>query len=932
MKKILLTTITLIFYICSYAQGPAVPEIDKSDSEKRIEALELDIYYKMFLNYPREYESALLDLKEIRALYLEAERNDEYISTYFYEFLCHYGLKEYSLSKKTLEKVPEKMKTVGLDTSSVWKLELHYYDAELQSQFEDFDNAKSDYTKALILLEKGIQPKTFLKGDIYNNLGLLLENIGDYEGAIKYHKHVLNNANLPFYQINSRQNIGAAYLFLEEYDKAFTYLEDALKLLKAQNNDEGFKDLLITIYANKAECLNNLSGNSTEVLENINSALSLNPPQELLAEIYIEYGSYFLNQGNVRQAMVYFDSTLRIRQRIFPDKHQHRKVAMIYKKIGDAYSTHEPKDKAVFYYDKALEALPRKSISINSKDYALWILEAKAATLNELGEKRTALEIYQHAVSLMDSIGTNFIFARSSNYFWQKRAKQLYEKAVFLALELEEEVIAYNFVVKSHGALLWKGIQETMARNVSTVADSLKQEDLQLRIAISDIELALWKDRDDASKVGLLEKELLKKERDLEQFRASVFQESSAQYDLSKYSSSDISISTVQNTLANSKTALLEYFITQDSLYIFAISKNKFKIYCQTRPATLIDNIKDLKDAISIYSGEPEDCKKFAASAWDLYQAIFAPLLEDFKNIKEWVVIRDEELNYIPFEVLLEKEENISGANYDLSYLVKKYDFSYNYSTNLFLELAQRKSKPYKGVLGFAPVFDGQPGTKRDGYILDSLPYSLEEVQHIDKIMNGSLIFEKKTAKLRNFYDFHPKYSIGHFATHAECNDTFPYAGGIHFDDKMLSFNEIFNLPLDFEMVVLSACKTGIGILKRGEGMISLASTFMRSGCPAVIPSLWEVNDMSTSHLMEYFYSHIKDGQAKHIALGNAQRTYLGHHNQHPFYWAAFIQIGNTNPIPIKTTYPWWIIGFGLLMGLCLYWMYRKRNKRHFSN
>jgi CHAT domain-containing protein len=104
---------------------------------------------------------------------------------------------------------------------------------------------------------------------------------------------------------------------------------------------------------------------------------------------------------------------------------------------------------------------------------------------------------------------------------------------------------------------------------------------------------------------------------------------------------------------------------------------------------------------------------------------------------------------------------------------------------------------------------------------------------------------------------------------------------------------EIFNLKLNAELVVLSACETGLGKEVRGEGLIGLTRAFLYAGTPSVAVSLWKVEDRSTAELMARFYRHLKDGRTKAGALRQAQLDLIGDKKfAHPYYWAPFVLVG----------------------------------------
>ncbi len=138
-----------------------------------------------------------------------------------------------------------------------------------------------------------------------------------------------------------------------------------------------------------------------------------------------------------------------------------------------------------------------------------------------------------------------------------------------------------------------------------------------------------------------------------------------------------------------------------------------------------------------------------------------------------------------------------------------------------------------------------------------------------------------------------------HFATHGILNSQHPELSGVVlslFDETgkpqngFLRLHDIFNLKLPAELVVLSACETGLGEDIKGEGLIGLTRGFMYAGSPRVVVSLWSVDDQATSELMKKFYSFmLQDGLKPAAALRAAQvEMWRNPSYQSPYFWAAF--------------------------------------------
>jgi CHAT domain-containing protein len=175
--------------------------------------------------------------------------------------------------------------------------------------------------------------------------------------------------------------------------------------------------------------------------------------------------------------------------------------------------------------------------------------------------------------------------------------------------------------------------------------------------------------------------------------------------------------------------------------------------------------------------------------------------------------------------------------------------------------------------------------------------------------MNGKYYLAENATKSK-FLNVASNSKILHLATHAQANDKMGDFCFLIFSNRkdreekeLLYAREIYNLQLKADLVTLSACETGLGELKKGEGIISLARAFAYAGAKSIVTSLWQISDVRTKDLMISFYKNLHNGLQKDDALWKAKMDYL-HKNKgeaaSPFYWASFIGIGDMSPLIAK--------------------------------
>jgi CHAT domain-containing protein len=138
---------------------------------------------------------------------------------------------------------------------------------------------------------------------------------------------------------------------------------------------------------------------------------------------------------------------------------------------------------------------------------------------------------------------------------------------------------------------------------------------------------------------------------------------------------------------------------------------------------------------------------------------------------------------------------------------------------------------------------------------------------------------------------------------------------------------KIYNLKLNAEMAVLSACNSGTGKMQKGEGMMSLARGFIYAGCPSIVMTLWQVTDKSSSELMTSFYRYLKKGKSKQEAMRLAKIDYLEQADDltsNPYFWSGFVVLGDSHPIYKKSGFTYWMIVITVFVGVMIYMQYRK--------
>ena len=386
-----------------------------------------------------------------------------------------------------------------------------------------------------------------------------------------------------------------------------------------------------------------------------------------------------------------------------------------------------------------------------------------------------------------------------------------------------------------------------------------------------------------------------------------------------KYSNQVASVRTVQNQLAEGQV-LLSYFEGNAIWYAFYISKTAFefiKLGENKVVDTLVSQYLSNFDRVNVQENPDLSYSAFVQSAQGLYNFLLAPLADFLpEDAHRLVIVPDGVLAHMPWGTLL-TDRIIEGGHFsyqDLPYLFDQYAVSYHHSATLFARKPpqSRIKTDGNGILAMAPSYSFQSLPKpltqtkfRDA--LTPLDWNTFEIETISKYAEGRFMFGSQATESA-FKQQSGDYQVLHLAMHALVDNQDAMMSKLVFtapgdssEDGLLHTHELFNMELSAKLAVLSACNTGIGDIKKGEGVTSLGMAFAYAGCPSVVMSHWAVPDKSTAQLMGHFYHSLAQGHAKDMALQYARKEFLKNTqplHAHPAYWAAFVVTGDAQPIP----------------------------------
>ena len=381
------------------------------------------------------------------------------------------------------------------------------------------------------------------------------------------------------------------------------------------------------------------------------------------------------------------------------------------------------------------------------------------------------------------------------------------------------------------------------------------------------------------------------------------------------FKSGNFLIEDIQKKINNNQI-MIKYVITGKTIYAYAIKNSSVELIeiGKTEPIKKLVN-QHLKHINSINQNYTKTSKL-------LYEKIVYPIVKN-QSINDIIFIPDDFLIAVSFESLIDKNGKM---------LVQNHHTSYAYSIKLWniLQKNDNSDNNVNRFVSFAPNYSKIPTENQNRGLRRADLYDLKEAkieaQKISELFSGKL-YMNENANRKNFIDATTSFSLHHLAMHSLLENDYSKSSLVFSGGQKVYFDELYQLNFPSDLVVLSACNTGIGTMESGEGMMSLSRALTYSGVKSSVYSLWQVPDKETSEIMISFYENLKNGQPKDEALANAKKEFLANNpmKQHPFYWAGFVVNGDISPIANPTNnWIWFALAGGILI-LILGFVFRKK-------
>ncbi|HKI09433.1 MAG TPA: CHAT domain-containing tetratricopeptide repeat protein [Nitrososphaeraceae archaeon] len=680
----------------------------------------------------------------------------------------------------------------------------------------------SYYSEALSHLERALElakeiGDSKLETQCNFNLGLLYDNLRNHKEALVYLERAKEGAKIwqnELFESKCYSNLGLVNNHLENYDKALMYFEKAADMKKRLYDKRG-----------EQVCYSGMG--------------------------WAQYRKKDYDSG-----LNHYEHALDLAREIGDQLSQ----SDYYGSIGHIYTDKRDWDKALAYFEKARE-YPEKLGDLNrmlqsnygfARVYNESCNYGFARGYNESKNLELAKSYLSRAIDLYEFLGKRLSQNALQQQFFANDRSKMYTSMIYDCWNLQERSECFEYIERSKS---------------KSFIDMLSSKDIHPSVSITE-KLA-----------GLLQEEqkYLDKKQQMERtFYQEKFRDTetiSTRLDeiyreIEKIDPMYVSLRkskypTVEQIHAmmdeRSNPLIVEYFVTSDDLFIFAISPSE--MIAKKVPLTY----NRLSDYVENYEREVMYHQMFEGMG-DTWQGLSAYLIEpiiDLLGGKKLIYFVPHSLiHYLPLHAL-----NVNGAP-----LIHDHPVIYSPSTSVLQYLRNRPKKGLKTCASFGVEF-------------------LEEAKQVASIFNVNPKLEVSKDEVLESLN----YDILHFACHGYYDHFDPLSSGLVLGHgQKLTAREILNQKLSCELTTLSACMTGVNSLSRGDELIGLTRAFLYAGASSLIVSLWMVNDRSTTDLMIDFYKLLKDGKDKATAWQCAQKNIMKKEEySHPYYWAPFILIGD---------------------------------------
>jgi CHAT domain-containing protein len=764
-------------------------------------------------------------------------------------------------------------------------------------------------------------------GNIYGNMGDYERALDLYQQALALHNSIKNEPGAAVV-IN---NIAWAYAQLGEYQKATDYYTQVIESARKRNKKDSLATLYSNIGANYAE-LKDFS----RALEFHLQALELRPEKDDRdgrAMSLNNIASCYSHLGDKQKALEYYTQAVAMYRTVQND----RRLATALRNFGVFYREQGQLTRALEYLNEA------RTLSTKVSDPS-----GEASVLAEIakvefgrGDLLAARKLIEQAIALTESIRIN-LKSQSFRTSYLASVREYYEFEIQVLMSLDQQhpnegyaAAAIQVSEKSRARSLVELLRVARAEIQQGVDPALIEREGYLRRLIAEraerqTRLLSGKYTEDQARAAAKEVDDLATEYDQVQTR---IRESSPRY-AALVEPAPLSVAELQKRVLDQNTLLLEYALGEQKSFVWVVASDSVKSFELPGRAAIEQEAKRFYQLLtergtSVPNGPLAQQQQrlahvetdYPTVAAKLSRLLLGPVAAELGQ-KRLLIVAEGVLQYVPFAALpspagdverplIVDHEIVNLPSASVLAVLREEFGNRKRASKTVAVLADpvfsaddaRLAQATKIAADSSPFVDAQRSAVESGIDgLVRLRFSRQEADEISRLAGDKrnlkavdFAANRSTATDARLGD----YQIVHFATHGLINNQHPDLSGIvlslvdeqgRAQNGFLRLYDIYNLKLNADLVVLSACQTALGKDIKGEGLVGLTRGFMYAGAPRVVATLWRIDDRASADMMRRFYeAMLKNGLRPAAALRAAQISMLRDRRWHAaHFWAPF--------------------------------------------
>jgi CHAT domain-containing protein len=805
--------------------------------------------------------------------------------------------------------------------------------AGMYQAFGDYQQALNFHNQALQLARQITSPAQ--EAETISKVAGIYRDLGEYNSSVNYFdqaQEIYGKIGDKYKQAQTLDAIAGVLHTSQDYLKALEKYQQALQLWRQQQIPFGqLVSLLGTVRT--YESLEDYP----KALETAKEALSLSSELNnnfVKATTLILMGRIYQGKNDYQNALLFLKQAVSIAKQM-----ENKQVeANALRNIGKTFNREQRYQEAISTFNQEIELRQ----ALNDRVGEAEVMFEIATNQKALGNQDVAHNQIEKTITIIEELRTKIVSPElRTSYFATKQ--KYYQFKIDLLMQLHKQNPSKRYdaqALETSDRARARSLVELLTEANANIREGIKPElldrerNLQQKLdALEKQRLGLASRPNTGKQIADIKQQIDKLLDNYQQLRTEIRLNSRRYADL-KFPE-PVTLQEIQQKILDDDTLLLTYSLGEERSYLWLVSKTKIHSYELPKLAEIEAQAKQFHGYLKakpnkFTSAAATDIGKQAATK--LSQMLLQPVANKLGN-KRLLIVSDGALQYVPFTALPVCKDATCNVSIPL---LTNHEIINSPSVSTIAILRseqQRKAAPKTLAVLADPVFSKDDTRLSSKGKQDTSPTKVNpnnQSENLDSLLlqrsasesdvnfiplpftrqeaNGILALAPQSSIKAFDFDANrafatnpqlSQYRFVHFATHGILNSTNPELSGVvlslvnqkgESENGFLRLNDIFNLKLSAELVVLSACETGLGKEVKGEGLVGLTRGFMYAGSHRLVVSLWKVADEGTSVLMTKFYTKMLQQGLKPAEALRAAQLEMSQDKKYfaPYYWAGF--------------------------------------------